>query len=496
MAGQFERLSVEGLTITFGGVDVVQSVDFDLRPGEVHALTGENGAGKSSLAKAIAGVYRPRAGRIILNGQTVRFKNPREALAHGVALIHQEPLSFPDLDVSENIFAGHTPGRFGFVSRKQVRAKSQAILQELGSSLDPKQLVGGLSVAQRQIVELASAMSHQASAWIFDETTAPLTPKEAGELFQVIRRLRDSGCGIVIVTHRLEEVFALADRITVLRDGKKVAEKKTAETSIPEIVQLMVGRELAGERLKGTPSTARPFLETENLSGPGFQSVSLQIRPGEVVGLAGLVGAGRTEFARVLFGMAKPKGGTILVDSVPVRISSPRAAKRLGISLVPEDRQHEGLLMPQSIAFNATLAQLKALSIGGWVSNKKVAAISNDYADKLNLASRGPEQPVLQLSGGNQQKVVLSKWLMTEPKLMIMDEPTRGVDVGAKHEVHKLIRAQADSGKAVLMISSDLPEILALSDRVLVMRAGTLSAEFGPDPTQEEVMAAATGAGV
>jgi rhamnose transport system ATP-binding protein len=494
MPGDFQSLKVEGLTISFGGVDVVSGVDFELKPGEIHALTGENGAGKSSLAKAIAGVYRSSGGKILLNGQEVRFRNPREAMASGVALIHQEPLSFPDLDVAENIFAGHQPGVAGFVSKRQAQETGRKILKELGFDLDVRKLVGGLSVAQRQIVELACAMSHRASVWILDETTAPLTPKETAELFEVVKRLRDSGCGIVIVTHRLEEVFAHSDRITVLRDGKKITEKATAETSPAEIVRLMVGRELASERLLATSPPGEVFLETRSLSGPGFWGVSLTAKRGEVIGVAGLVGAGRTELARVLFGMAKASAGEILVKGQQVSIRSPREAKRLGIALVPEDRQHEGLLMPQSVTFNATLAQLGKFAPGGWIRPAALGKASTSYAEKLKLAYRSGEQPVGQLSGGNQQKVVLSKWLMTAPQMLILDEPTRGVDVGAKHEVHKAIRAQADAGMAVLMISSDLLEILSVSDRVLVMRGGQMVAEFGAGPTEEQVMAAATGA--
>ncbi|HEY3779923.1 MAG TPA: sugar ABC transporter ATP-binding protein [Fimbriimonadaceae bacterium] len=485
------------ITVTFSGVDVLKSVSLELKPGEIHAITGENGAGKSSLAKVIAGVYRPRLGRILLDGEEISFKNPREALRHGIALIHQEPLTLPDLDIAENIFAGHHLVKAGLVDWRSLYARADALLAELGVTLDPHAKVGTLSVAQQQMVELASALSQDAMVWIFDETTAPLTPKEVEELFKVMRALKERGCAIAMVTHHLEELFLISDRITVLRDGEKVAEKATAETNISEIVQLMVGRELSSEKLHAeSGSAAAPFLAVHNLSGPGFHDVSLDVRPGEVVCLSGLVGSGRTEFARALFGITRATAGSIQLGGAEVMITSPRAAKQMGIALVPEDRQHDGLLMPQAIAFNATLARLSKLCRSGWLNRKKLEQASMGYAERLRLAYRGQDQPVMELSGGNQQKVVISKWLMTEPKLLILDEPTRGVDVGAKHEVHKLIREQAEQGLAVLMISSDLPEVLALSDRILVMHAGTVVAEIeGKSATQEQVMFAATGQG-
>jgi rhamnose transport system ATP-binding protein len=485
------------ITVTFSGVDVLKSVSLELKPGEIHAITGENGAGKSSLAKVIAGVYRPRLGHLFLDEQEIAFKNPREALKHGIALIHQEPLTFPDLDIAENIFAGHHLGRAGLVDWKSLYARAAALLAELGVSLDPRAKVGSLSVAQQQMVELASALSQDAMVWIFDETTAPLTPKEVEELFKVMRGLRDRGCAIGMVTHHLEELFLISDRITVLRDGEKVAEKATAETNVAEVVQLMVGRELGSEKLQASSrSVAPPLLAVNRFSGPGFHDVSLEVRPGEVVCLSGLVGSGRTEFAQALFGVTRTTAGTVRLDGSEVVVTSPRAAKQMGMALVPEDRQHDGLLMPQAIAFNATLARLSALCRGGWLRRKKLEEVSTSFAERLQLSYRDQEQAVMELSGGNQQKVVLAKWLMTGPKLLILDEPTRGVDVGAKHEVHKLIREQAEQGLAVLMISSDLPEVLALSDRILVMREGTVVAEFpGSATTEEQVMFAATGQG-
>ncbi|MFN8220038.1 MAG: sugar ABC transporter ATP-binding protein [Fimbriimonadales bacterium] len=488
-----QRLRASSITVTFGDVDVVAGVDLDLREGEIHALVGENGAGKSSLAKAISGVYRARKGTIELDGAEVSFRNPREALDAGVALIHQEPLSFPDLTVAENIFAGHPPKRAGLVDWRAMRTRAKELLDTLAVDLDPDANVGSLSVAQRQQVELACALSHDAKVWIFDETTAPLTPKEVEELFAVMRKLQQRGCALLMVTHHLHEVFAVADRITVMRDGTKVAAKATKETDEAEIVRLMVGRELAEEHFAaGIPG--EPILTVKDLSGPGFAEVSLEVRKGEIVGLAGLVGAGRTELARALFGITTPSSGQVFFEGKPVAARSPEQAMRLGIGLVPEDRRNDGLLMPQSIAFNATLANLRKLCRSGWLNLRRIETETVDAVERLHLAYQSHGQAAGELSGGNQQKVVLSKWLMTQPKLLILDEPTRGVDVGAKHEVHAIVRELAAQGMGVLMISSDLPEVLALSDRVVVMRQGRVAAELAAsEASQEAIMFAATG---
>ena len=489
-------VNASNITLSFAGVDVLKNVSLQLHPGEIHAIIGENGAGKSSLAKVIAGEYRPRLGTIELNGIKKRLRNPREALQEGIALIHQEPVTFPDLDIAENIFAGHHPVRGPFISWKRVHERAAEILAKLGVALDPYALVQGLSVAQQQMVELASAMSHHARAWIFDETTAPLTPKEVEELFIVMRGLREQGCTIAMVTHHLEEVFAIADRITVLRDGEKVAEKNPRETNAQELIQLMVGRVIS-THLRSSPLTSHAGeggLMINKLFGPGFHNVSLEVRPGEIVTLAGLVGSGRTELARALFGITRWTSGTVTLNGEPIQIASPKHARKKHIALVPEDRQHDGLLMRQDIAFNATLAQLTRLSAKGWLRRKTLQDASREYAKLLRIVHRNLDQPAMELSGGNQQKVVLAKWLMTQPQVLILDEPTRGIDVGAKEEVHNLIRELANQGKAVLVISSDLMEVLALSDRIVVMRKGSTVASLnGNTATEEQVMSAAFG---
>ncbi len=489
-------MEVKGLSVTFGGVDVVSKVDLVLEPGEIHAVVGENGAGKSSLGKAIAGVYQPSAGTIAVGGSTVRLRNPADGLAHGIALIHQEPMTFADLSVAENVFVGHVPKRRGLVDWKQLYQRSKQLFADLGISIDVRQSAAHLSVAQQQFIELASALSHDSQVWIFDETTAPLTPKETSELFSIFRRLRDRGCAVMFVTHHLQEVFEVADRITVLRDGVKVAERLVAETNPGEVVQLMVGRDLDASGPITESANAEPILEVNSLTGPGFSEVSLTVHRGEIFGLAGLVGSGRTELARALAGVVRPTSGEILLSSTAKRFSSVHAAIEAGVAMVPEDRRRHGLFMSQSIQFNATMARLSELSRHGWLDHRKLEEVTVASGSDLRLAYRSTSQPVESLSGGNQQKVVLGRWLMTEPRVLILDEPTRGVDVGAKAEVHRVIRQLAEQGTAILVISSDLPEVLSLSTRVGVMRQGRLVATLDRgSATEESIMAAATGEG-
>lgn len=491
-------ITASGLRMAFGGVEVVKGVDIELRAGEVHAIMGENGAGKSTVAKMVAGVYRPTGGTIRLRGQETQMESPRHALELGIALIHQEPLTFPDLTVAENIFVGHQPARgpLKSIDWREMNRCAEELLASLGAKIDPKVLAGGLSVADQQMIELASALSHDAKVLLMDETTASLTPKEVAELFEIVRRLRDEGRAITFVSHRLSEIFDICDRITIMRDGEKVGERMIRDTSIPEVVSLMVGRDVPPPTPRPAPSTTvAPILKVSGLSKRGrFENISFELRPGEIVALAGLVGAGRTDVCEIIFGAARPTAGEIEVRGAKVTIKNPRDAIRNGLAMVPEDRQHAGLLLPMSIAHNATLPTLKRTSPGGWLSEKRERATAEEFAKKLRTALRSVEQPVKELSGGNQQKIVLAKWLMTEPKILILDEPTRGVDVGAKEEIHRLIRELVDQGMAVLMVSSDLTEVLELSDRILVMREGRLVAEFAQaQATPDSVMFAATG---
>ena len=490
-------LSVRGIRKGFGGSPVLTGVDFDLYPGEVHVLLGENGAGKSTLTRILSGVYLPDSGRILRQGAPVTFASPAIAQESGIALLHQEPLVFPDLNVAENIFLGNQP-RKGFLRQidwKEVYAQAEARLADIGVSLNPRTPMKGLSVANQQMVELARALSQDAKVLILDEPTASLTPSEVGDLFRIMRRLREKGTALLFISHRLDEVFAIGDRITVLRDGDMVATVKPQDTTRDEIIKMMVGRSLATLFDKEQAKLGDVRLRVQNLTLAGkFRNISFEVRAGEIVGMAGLVGAGRTEVATAIFGVAPAESGTIEVDGQPATIRNPQQALKLGLAYVPEDRQKHGLLLPAPIAHNVTLPQLRAFSKMGFVDRKREASAATEITTRLKLrGSRGVQQAVGELSGGNQQKVSLSKWLLTQPKVLILDEPTRGLDVGAKAEVHRLMTELAQQGMAILMISSDLPEVLAMSDRVLVLREGRLTGTYShEEATQEKIMTSAT----
>ncbi|MBC7784680.1 MAG: ATP-binding cassette domain-containing protein [Burkholderiales bacterium] len=490
-------LEMSGISKSFTGVRVLENVAVQIRGGEVHTIMGENGAGKSTLMKILAGVHRPDAGSITLNGQPITLASPQAALQAGITLIHQEPLNFPDLTVAENIFLGRRVPRtaLGTIDSSTMNRRAAELIKLLGVNLSPKRRMNGLSIADQQMVELAAALSQDARVLLMDEPTAALTPSESEELFRIVRGLRDRGVAIVFVSHRLPEVFQISDRITVLRDGNFVGTRTTGETTPEEIVQMMVGRPLAALYDKAPATIGEPLLEVSGLSRAGqFADINITVRRGEIVGMAGLVGAGRTEAAEAIFGVRARDAGTIKISGKTVRIRSPRDAVKHGIAYVPEDRQLNGLLPPMSIAENTTLASLGKVSRLGFISGAGERAVAEDWRGKLRTRLRDVAQPVRELSGGNQQKVVLSKWLNTRPQVLIVDEPTRGIDVGAKAEVHHVLAELAQQGHAILMISSDLPEVLAMSDRVLVMRGGRITAELArADATQERVMAAAAG---
>jgi rhamnose transport system ATP-binding protein len=484
--------------MAFGGVNVLKNVDFDAYPGEIHGLIGENGAGKSTLAKIVGGVHRPKAGTIEINGRPTEITNPHVATALGIALIHQEPLTFPELDIAENIFIGRQPVTKGLprVDWGTMYKRSAELMKELGVDLNPHAKVRGLSIADQQMVEMAGALSQNAKVLLMDEPTAALTPNEVADLFTVMRQLRDQGVAIVFISHRLEEVCAICDRVTVLRDGEKVGERDPKVTPVEEIIRLMVGRPLSALFDKGSDhKIGKPVLEVSGLSRTmKFDDISLTVHAGEIVGLAGLVGSGRTDVARALFGALEVDRGEVKIDGRAVKITHPREAMAKGLIYLPEDRQHNALLMPMSVAQNMTLSVLERVSPRGWLSDKVQREVTQSYIDKLHIILRQMTQSVRELSGGNQQKVVLSKWMLTEPKIMILDEPTRGIDIGAKSEVHRLMGELASQGMAILMISSELPEILAMSDRIVVMREGKITGELKQnEATSERVMALATG---
>jgi ribose transport system ATP-binding protein len=487
-------LEMRGIRKSFVGVEVLHGVDIDLRAGEIHAIVGENGAGKSTLVKILAGVHDPTEGTIRIEGEQKTFHHPAAAQHSGVGIIYQEFNLLPDRNVAENVFVGREPVKRGVVDRRAMERRTQELLEEVGeTSFGPRTPVRRLSVAQQQVVEIVKARSLDARILVLDEPTAALADHEVELLFALVRRLQQQGIGMLYISHRLREVFALADRITVLKDGGLVKTLDTSETDSRGLVNLMVGRELDGyfpER--GEPGDLGDVrLAVKDVSTPLLRNVSLQVRAGEIVGLAGLQGSGRTELARAIFGADPLTGGSIEIDGKPLRLRTPRSAIRAGLGLITEDRKLEGLALAQSIADNMLLA-VRTVIPGARRRRTKGLMSVKDLAAVTELRARGPEQEVRFLSGGNQQKVVLAKWLATEPQVLIFDEPTRGIDVGAKAGIHDLIRKLAKEGVAILMISSELPELIGMSDRILVMREGALVGELPAGAGESDIMHLAT----
>jgi rhamnose transport system ATP-binding protein len=495
-AGPFVRIT--GLGMSFEGVNVIRDASLSLYPGEVCALIGENGAGKSTMLKILGGIYEPLCGNIEVEGKAMSMVSPQNASALGIALIHQEPLAFPDLTVAENIFVGAEPKKwkYGWVDWKTMHQRTKEVLGALDIRLDPKSPMHGLSVADRQMVDVAAALTQNAKLLMMDEPTASLTPNEVERLFGIIRRLRDQGTSIVFVSHRLEEIFEIADRIVVMRDGEVVGERLPKQTDTDEIIRMMVGRSLDAmyEKPKASPGNAKA-LEVQDLQCKGhFRDISFDLKAGEIVGLAGLVGSGRSSLAKALFGILAIDRGAVMVGGKAVSIKSSRDAIGCGFAYIPEDRQRQGLLMPASVTQNISLSALSRLSRHGWTNKAQERMKALGYVEQLRIALHSVDQQVAELSGGNQQKVVLSKWLLNNPRIIILDEPTHGIDVGAKAEVHHLMAKLASEGIAILMISSELPEVIAMSDRVIVMREGAIVGRFERSGiSQERIMAAATG---
>jgi len=481
---------------SFSGVKVLSDVNFELYPGEVHALVGENGAGKSTLVKIICGVHQPSSGEIYMDEKKVSIDSPHTARDLGIALIHQEPLTFPDLDVTENIFVGHTRQGSGmFIDWPGKYKEARKLLDSLGVKLNERARVKGMSIADQQMVEIVSALSQNARVIVMDEPTAAITSEEVKILFNIVRLLKRQGRALVFISHRLDEVKEISDRVTVLRDGEKISTCITEDVNKEQIIQMMIGRSMKEQIRKENADIGEVLLSVQDLTLPGdFRNISLEVRRGEIIGLAGLVGAGRSEVARAIFGVTKPQMGRIIVNGKEVKINSPLDAIRYKIAYVPEDRQHQGLLLPFAISVNMTFSIPKIISKLGWLKFKIEQSIVKDYTKKLRIKLRNEKQMVKELSGGNQQKVVLSKWLLTEPQILILDEPTRGIDVGAKAEVYHIINELAKQGKGILMISSEMPEILGLSDRVYVMREGKINGHFvKAEATDEKIMTAAAG---
>lgn len=488
-------LSLENISKSFPGVQALEAVDFEMYPGEIHALLGENGAGKSTLIKIISGVYRADTGTLRVEGHPVHFASPREAQLHGIAVIYQEPMVFPDLNVAENIFISHQE-RGMVVNWRRMYQEAGDILDRLGVALDPRSQARGLTLAQQQTVEIAKALSLKARVLIMDEPTASLSAHEVEQLFKLTHLLRDQGVAVLFISHRMEEVFEIADRVTVFRDGRHISTRPITEVTHDGVIRDMVGRELEAFFARDNHRRGDLLLSVRGLEKAGvFSDITFDLYHGEVLGFAGLVGARRTDVGLALFGIEPADAGEILLDGQPRSIRSPEHALKLGIAYVTEDRRQLGLTLPMSIAANISLPALSNYLTGaGLVRRRAEQATAEEYRQRLTIRTPSVWQEAGKLSGGNQQKVVLSKWLNTNPRLLILDEPTRGIDVGARAEVHHIINELASQGLGIILISSDLPEVLAMSDRILVMREGRQMGIFSrEEATQEVVMKAAMG---
>ena len=488
-------LELEGVSKSFGPVVALRDGRLRLEPGSIHALVGENGAGKSTLVKIVAGVYRRDGGVIKLEGRVVDFHSTAESKAVGIAVIYQEPTLFPDLSVTENIFMGRQRvGRFGRIDRTAMRTEVVALMDRLGVAIDPDRPARGLSIADQQIIEIAKAISLDAKVLIMDEPTAALSGVEVERLFAVARGLRDEGRALLFISHRFDEVFGLCDTITVMRDGAHISSGPVADTDEPAVVRLMVGREVGEMFPKVAAAVGDVVLDVAGLTSPGlFADISFQVRAGEIVALAGLVGAGRSEVARAIFGVDPYTTGGIAVNGRPLAKANPAAAMRAGLALVPEDRHQQGLVIESPVRTNVTDAIRGSLSSHGFITKHRENTAAQEWAAALEVKCAALDANAGTLSGGNQQKVVLAKWLASKPTMLIIDEPTRGIDVGTKAEVHRRMSVLAGQGLAILMISSELPEVLGMADRVLVMHEGRITAELPRDQANpESVMTAAT----
>jgi rhamnose transport system ATP-binding protein len=490
-------LELRNVSKAFGQVVALRSGSIRVEEGSIHALVGENGAGKSTLVKIVAGVHRRDSGDVLLGGRSVDFASTAESKSLGIAVIYQEPTLFGDLSVTENIFMGRQPvGAGRRIDRAAMHAEAEELFARLGVRLDPRRPALGLSIADQQIIEIAKAISLDARVLIMDEPTAALSGVEVDRLFAVARSLRDEGRALVFISHRFDEVFALCDTVTVMRDGDYVATKPIAETSVDEMVALMVGREVGDLFPKTEAAIGEPVLQVEGLNLTGvFHDISFEVRAGEIVALAGLVGAGRSEIARAVFGVDRYESGSVTMNGRRVPPHNPRAAIRAGMAFVPEDRRKQGLVTEASVARNVAGVIRSGLSKAGVLTQKAESRAAGPWAGKLEVKTSALDMSAATMSGGNQQKVVIAKWLATKPKLLIIDEPTRGIDVGTKAEVHRVLSELAGEGMAILMISSELPEVLGMADRILVVGEGRLTAEIPRDEaTPENVMRAATGA--
>jgi ribose transport system ATP-binding protein len=486
-------LELRGLVKIYPGVVALNKVSIGFRPGEIHAIIGENGAGKSTLIKCITGCIEPSDGEIVFQGEICKRLTPIEAFEKGIGAVYQEFNLVPFLSAAENIFYGREKKKGLFLDQEAMNREAGAVIEELGINIDPRARVKDLTVAYQQMVEIAKTVSREVKFLILDEPSAPLTPPEIESMFTVLRRLKQKGVTILYISHRMEEIFQIADRVTVLRDGLYISTLDTAKTDRNELIRLMVGRELSGTYPKRTTDKGEVVLKVKDLCSDYIKDVSFELGKGEILGLGGLVGAGRTETVRAIFGADPLTGGEILLNGRPVRIKSPKEAIKHGIGLIPEDRKRHGVLQGLSVKINVTFACLPALSKRQWIESRKENGIIREQITNLQIKTPSESQTVKNLSGGNQQKVVLAKWLATKCDVLIFDEPTRGIDVGAKQEIYKLMHSLAEQGKSIIMISSEMPELLGMSDRIIVMHEGRIMGELDPrDATQETVLAMAS----
>jgi ABC-type sugar transport system ATPase subunit len=495
MTSTHPALRMLDISKQFPGVKALSHVSLTVRFGTIHAIVGENGAGKSTLMKILSGSYAPTSGTIEINGAEARMHNPGDAQKLGVRMVHQELNLVPDLTVAENVFLGRMPKKRGMVDLGEMIRNTRRVLAELGATIDPNKRLGDLTISQQQLIEIAKAYSAGPRIIVLDEPTSSLSEHEAGTLFGVLRKMRDAGIAIIYISHRLREVLNIADEVTVLRDGAMIETRPITGVTSSDMIRLMVGRDVKDLFPKTKASIGEPVLQVENLSdGEHFSGVSFDVRAGEIVGLTGLVGAGRTEVARAIFGLSRATAGSIRMNGVAVNPRSPAAAVRAGIAYVPEDRKSDGIVPGVSVRENISLPIIRALARLGWIDYPGEKQLAQQYAKRFSIVPADPERRIGTLSGGNQQKAVLAKWLAAKPALLILDEPTRGVDVGAKSDIHSIVGELVAEGIAVLMISSELPEVLAVCDRVVVMHEGRAASPLIRDELSEEkIMALATG---
>ena len=487
-------LQMSGVQKRFGGAVALQGTNLSIRAGEIHALLGENGAGKSTMLKILAGVHVNDGGTIKLGGKDFRTGSPQDSIEQGIAVIYQEPSLFLDLTLAENVFIGRQPKKGRIIDWKFAQNEAKRLFKELGVDLDPKRQARGLSIADQQVVEIAKALSMNANIILMDEPTAALSATEVERLMTVMKSLKAANKAVIFVSHRLDEVFAISDFITVMRDGATVSENLVEKTDLQKVIKEMVGRELTEMFPKTENKIGSVVLEVNDLTNPAyFRNISFTVKKGEIVALAGLVGAGRSEVARAIFGVDKYETGSVKINGKALPAGSPVAAMKEKIALVPEDRRQQGLFMVAGVNRNISIESFTNLVDRGLINFKRERELTNTWKEKLSIKFSNQNDPVERLSGGNQQKTVLAKWLATDPDLLIVDEPTRGIDVATKAEVHRLINQAASEGKAVLMISSELPEVLGMADRIIVMREGRQVAELSrKEATQEKVISAAT----